>query len=131
MPAKRKTKAPATSKAPAKKAKAAAVASSTSGPYKQTQIIEYLSEKSELSKKEVKAVMEALRELMHLHLKKRGGIGEFTLPGLLKVVKKIKPATKARQGTNPFTGEPMVFKAKPKRVQLKIKPLKKLKEMAE
>lgn len=126
MPVKRKTKSPAR-KAPAKKTKAVA----SKSPYKQTQIIEYLADKSELSKKEVKAVMEALRDLMHLHLKKRGGMGEFTLPGLLKVVKKIKPATKARQGTNPFTGEPMVFKAKPARVQLKIKALKKLKEMAE
>lgn len=99
--------------------------------YKKTQIIEFLAGKTDLSKKEVNGFLDALGELMHIHLKKRGGCGEFTLPGMLKVVKRIKPATKSRKGINPFTGEPTVFKAKPARVQLKLKPLKKLKEMAE
>jgi DNA-binding protein HU-beta len=41
-----------------------------------------------------------------------------------------KPATKSRKGTNPFTGEPMTFAAKPARNIVKIRALKKLKEAA-
>lgn len=115
---------------PAKAAKFKAPAAAKTA-YKKTQIIEFLAGSTELSKKEVSSVLDALGELMHIHLKKRGGCGEFALPGMLKVVRKMKPATKARKGINPFTGEPTVFKAKPARVQLKIKALKKLKEMAE
>jgi nucleoid DNA-binding protein len=57
------------------------------------------------------------------------GPGSFTLPGLLKMIIQHKPATKARKGINPFTGEPTIFKAKPARRVIKIRALKKLKEM--
>jgi nucleoid DNA-binding protein len=63
------------------------------------------------------------------HIKKRGP-GQFTLPGLLKVKTQRKPATKARKGINPFTGEETVFKAKPARTVVKVQPLKALKDMA-
>ena len=62
---------------------------------------------------------------------KKGAAGEFTVPGLMKLQVKSKPATKARKGVNPFTGEEMMFKAKPARRTVKVRPLKKLKEMAE
>ena len=62
---------------------------------------------------------------------KKGAAGEFTVPGLMKLMVKSKPATKARKGVNPFTGEEMMFKAKPARRTVKVRPLKKLKEMAE
>ena len=45
----------------------------------------------------------------------------------IKVVR--KPATKARKGVNPFTGEPMTFKAKPARNVVKVLALKALKDM--
>jgi nucleoid DNA-binding protein len=53
----------------------------------------------------------------------------FTVPGLMKITVQKKPATKARKGTNPFTGEAMMFKAKPARKVVKVRALKKLKEM--
>ena len=62
---------------------------------------------------------------------KSRAVGEFTLPGILKITKKTKPARKARKGVNPFTGEEMMFKAKPASQVVKIKPLKSLKEMVE
>ena len=65
---------------------------------------------------------------MEGHLKKRGA-GQFTLPGLLKIVTQKKPATKARKGINPFTGEATTFAAKPARTMVKVRPLKKLKDM--
>ena len=57
------------------------------------------------------------------------GPGVFTLPGLLKVKRVEKPATKARQGRNPQTGEIITIQAKPKRTVVKALPLKALKEM--
>lgn len=97
--------------------------------YTKSQIMTYLAECTELTKKDISNVFEALDALMESHLKSRGGPGEFTVPGLMKCVVKRKPATKARKGTNPFTGEPMTFKAKPARNIVKVRPLKKLKEM--
>jgi len=99
--------------------------------YTKSQIMTYLAESTELTKKDVSNLFEALGHLMHHHLKSKGGPGEFTIPGLLKCVVKRKPATKARKGINPFTGEPMTFKAKPARNIVKVRPLKKLKEMVE
>ena len=51
------------------------------------------------------------------------------MPGLCKMVVKKKPATKARKGINPFTGEEMMFKAKPASKTVRVRPLKNLKEM--
>ena len=59
----------------------------------------------------------------------RAGPGVFSVPGLMKVTVKKKPATRARKGTNPFTGEEMMFKAKPARKIVKVRPLKALKDM--
>lgn len=99
--------------------------------YTKSQIMTYLAECTELTKKDVSNLLEALSHLMQHHLKAKGGPGEFTIPGLMKCVVKRKPATKARKGINPFTGEPMTFKAKPARNIVKVRPLKKLKEMVE
>ena len=55
--------------------------------------------------------------------------GLFNLVGLCKIKVVKKPATKARKGINPFTGEETVFKAKPARKAVKILPLKGLKDM--
>lgn len=98
--------------------------------YNKSQSYAYISEATELSKKEVASVMDVLHNLMHRHLKK-GGAGQFTIPGITKAVVKRKPATKARKGINPFTGEPTTFKAKPARNVVKLRALKKLKEMVE
>jgi len=57
------------------------------------------------------------------------GPGLFTLPGLLKMKVVKKPATKAREGINPFTKEKMVFKAKPASKKVRVLPLKSLKAL--
>jgi len=49
---------------------------------------------------------------------------------LLKVKTVRKPATRARKGINPFTGEETMFKAKPACTVVKVLPLKKMKDMA-
>ena len=97
---------------------------------KKSELYGSLADAAELSKKEIATVFDELSQLMHRHLRK-GGVGEFALPGLMKLVVKRKPATKKRDGINPFTGEPTVFKAKPARNIVKIRPLKRTKEMVE
>lgn len=97
--------------------------------YKKTEIYNTLADQAELTRKQVAAVFDGLGDLIERHIKVRAA-GEFTLPGLLKIKVVKKPATKARKGINPFTGEEMMFKAKPARNIVKIRPLKKLKEMA-
>lgn len=122
----------AVKKAPAKKVAAPVVKKST-GPVKEpmskTQVVTEVSEATQLSKKEINAVLEELGSIIERHVRK-GAAGQFTLPGLLKVQVVRKPATKARKGINPFTGEETMFKAKPARNVVKVRPLKKLKDMA-
>lgn len=134
-----KKKAPAkkaaAKKAPAKKkavAKAAPVKKAPAIREKMTksQIIASVAESTGLSKKEVGSVMDEMHTLMERSIKKRS-IGEFTVPGIMKITTVKKPARKARKGINPFTGEETMFKAKPASTAVKIRPLKKLKEFAE
>ncbi len=92
------------------------------------QIYAHLAEATGLSKKEISAVFDEFSNLIFRHVK-RNGAGEFKVPGLMKIKVVKKPATKARKGINPFTGEETVFKAKPARKVVKVTPLKGLKDM--
>ena len=93
-----------------------------------SEIFTTLAEKTGVSKKDVTAVFGALSELIGKELGKKGP-GMFVVPGLLKLKVVRKPATKAKQGVNPFTKEPMTIKAKPARNVVKAVPLKALKEL--
>ena len=93
-----------------------------------TEILNSIAEQTELSKKDVAAVFDALAGDIGKSLGKRGP-GTFSIPGLCKILVQRKPATKARKGINPFTGEETMFKAKPARKVVKIMPLKALKDM--
>ena len=121
------TKKKAKKKAAAKKAPAATV-KTIKEPMTKSALYTTISENTELKKKDVVAVFDELTNIINGHVK-RNGAGIFTLPGLCKVKVVRKPATKARKGINPFTGEPTIFKAKPARNVVKILPLKALKEM--
>ena len=79
-------------------------------------------------REEIIAVFDALNDQIKKALS-RGGSKTFAMPGLCKIVVQHKPATKEREGINPFTGEKTTFKAKPARNVVKIRPLKKLKDM--
>ena len=94
-----------------------------------SQILTEIADNTQISKKDVAAVLGELDLLIERHVKKRS-CGEFLLPGLLKIVTVKKPAVKARKGINPFTGEEMMFKAKKATTVIKVRALKKLKEMA-
>jgi nucleoid DNA-binding protein len=90
-----------------------------------SQLIEQISTKNELAKKDVKGVIETLAEIGYKELKKNG---VFLVPGFAKFVVIKKAATKARKGTNPFTGEAMTFKAKPARKIVRARPVKAAKD---
>ncbi len=94
-----------------------------------TQILNEIATNTELSRKQVASVLEELEVLIERSIKKRS-LGEFTIPGLMKITTVKKPAAKARKGINPFTGEETTFKAKPASVAVKVRPLKKLKDFA-
>jgi len=129
-------KAPAAKKAPAKKpaaakpaAKPAAKAAAPiTAKMTKTAILNELAERTELSRKQVDAVLSELETLIERHIKKKG-VGEFTLPGLLKIRAVKRPATKKRTGRNPATGEEIVIPAKPATIRVRAVALKRLKEM--
>jgi nucleoid DNA-binding protein len=92
-----------------------------------TQVQQLMAEKTGLSKKQVALFFDELGNLIKKELTK--GPGVFTVPGLIKIKKVRKPATKARPGRNPQTGETITIKAKPARTVVRALALKGLKEM--
>ena len=119
MAAKKKVAAKPTKKLPAIKDK-----------YTKSAILAEIADSTDLSKKEVGAVLDSLSDVINRHVKK-GAVGEFTLPGLLKIKTVKKPRRPARKGVpNPFRpGELMDIAAKPASTKIKVLPLKGLKEM--
>ena len=93
-----------------------------------TAILAEIAENTDLSKVQVAAVLEELETLIDRHIKKRS-VGEFTLPGLLKIRSVKRPATKKRMGRNPATGEEIEIGPKPASIRVRVTALKRLKEM--
>jgi nucleoid DNA-binding protein len=97
-------------------------------PLSKSAVYQELADKAKVTRKQVGDVFDALVALIKAQLGKKGP-GTFKLPGLLKIKRVHKPATKARPGINPFTKEPTTIKAKPARNVVKAQPLKSLKDM--
>jgi nucleoid DNA-binding protein len=131
MAVKKKAKKKAAKKKTAAKKKASAVKTvkAIKEPYTKSALYAEIAERTELTRKDVAAVFDELANIIHGHIR-RNAAGVFTVPGLMKIKVVRKPATRARKGINPFTGEPTVFKAKPARNVVKVQPLKALKDMA-
>ena len=136
--AKKAAKAPAAKNAAAKtgrtsKAAAGAQASSDIRPVKEAftkaALATHIVEQSGVEPKAVKAVLAALEATMLGSMHKKG-LGEFTLPGLVKITAQAVPAKKRRFAKDPFTGEDRWFEAKPAAVRVKVRALKKLKDAA-
>ena len=112
-------------KAAVKKVAVKKATKAISKAFTKTEVFATIAEQVDLPRKKVGEVFEAVSAIIIGHMK---GVGEFTLPGLLKMRVVRKPATKERKGINPFTGEETTFKAKPASKALKVKALKKLKD---
>ncbi len=95
-------------------------------PRTKSEILAHIAEETGLTRKQVAGVFEGLGGMIGKSLKREG---LFTIPGLVKLKVVKKPATKARKGVNPFTGETMMFKARPASKKVKALPLKNLKDM--
>jgi len=90
-----------------------------------TELVEALASQSGLEKKQVNAVLDALSGVVYRELKAEN---EVVIPGLVKLTAVTKPAVPEREGINPFTKQPTIFKAKPARKIIKPRPLKALKD---
>ncbi|EQD66989.1 histone family protein DNA-binding protein, partial [mine drainage metagenome] len=91
-----------------------------------SEVLAYVAKETGLTRKEVAGVLSSMNGMIGKSLKREG---VFAIPGLVKLKVVRKPATKARQGVNPFTGQTMVFKAKPASKKVRALPLKNLKDM--
>ena len=130
----------ASKKAPAKKvaAKKALAKKASAAPVKKapgiktkmtkTAILNEIATNTNLSRAQVTSVMDELESVIERHIRKRS-VGEFTLPGLLKIKATKRPASKKRMGRNPATGEEIVIPAKPATTRVRVSALKKLKDM--
>ena len=98
-------------------------------PPTKSEILNNIAEETELTRRQVSSVFDALAVEINKAIAKRGAPGQFSIPGLCKITVQRKPATKERKGINPFTGEEAIFKAKPARNVVKVRPLKNLKDM--
>ena len=99
--------------------------SDTNPMISKSELIQKIADEASVAKKDVKSVIESLASVGYKEMKKSG---EFLLPGFAKFIVVKKPATKERTGINPFTKEPTVFKAKPARKILKVRPVKAAKD---
>ena len=84
-----------------------------------SEIYRHIAEDTGLTRKDVAAVFDSMSGLIKKNLGGRNAPGTFVK----------KPAVKARKGVNPFTGEEMMFKAKPASKVVKVAALKGLKDM--
>lgn len=137
MPTAKKT----STAAPAKKASNAAPATKTAAAkpvatlkpvktaFNKTTLLAHVAEQSGVEPKAAKAVLAALEATILASVHKKG-LGEFTLPGMLKIAVLNVPAKKKRMGKDPFTGVERMFAAKPASVKIKTRALKKLKDAA-
>lgn len=140
-PAKRKVarraaprRAAARKKAPARRKPAAvkAVKASTTpirARLTKGQVVKAIAEETQLSRTQVAAVLDGLERAMHRSVRK-GSVGEFVWPGLMKIKAVPVKARAARPGVNPFTGEKITIKARPASRSVRIRPLKTLKGYA-
>jgi nucleoid DNA-binding protein len=120
-------KAPAKKAAPAAAKKPAKIVAAKDKPRTKSEVLGVISDHVGISKKEAAQVFEVMGDMIQQDLKKTS-CGVFNIPGMMKVTVQRKPATKARKGINPFTGEETMFKAKPARNVVKVRPLKGLKD---
>ena len=94
-----------------------------------SEIMNNIAEATGHTKKEIAAFFEALNVEIEKNVAKKGGPGQFTIPGLCKIVVQDKPAMPKREVRNPGTGEMVWAKPRPARRVIKVRALKGLKDM--
>ncbi len=102
--------------------------SASAKPRSKGEVFHTIAQHVGIHRRDVAAVVHVMASMIRADLSKSGS-GVFKVPGLMRITIKRKPATKERQGINPFTKEPMIFKAKPARNVVRVRPLQTLKAM--
>jgi nucleoid DNA-binding protein len=97
-------------------------------PRSKSEVFDTVAQHVGVRRRDVAGMFHVLGSIIRADLSK-GGPGVFKLAGLMRITVQRKPATKARMGINPFTKEEVMFKAKPARNVVKVRPLRALKEM--
>ena len=92
-------------------------------------MVQEMAERTELSKGQVESVLTELESVIERHVRSRAA-GEFVLPGLIKISRAKRKAQKKKAGRNPATGEEIVIAAKPAQTVIRVRPLKRLRDMA-
>jgi nucleoid DNA-binding protein len=127
MAAKKKSSAKKTAKVTKSTSSTKTKSLSISQPLTKSGIGKYIANMTGCTNKAASDFLSAFTSVIEAHIRPKGP-GKFTFPGLLKITVVKKAARPARKGINPFTGEEVMFKAKPAHKVVKIKPLKALKE---
>ena len=102
--------------------------SASKKPRSKSDVYSTVAQHAGIHRRDVAAVFHTLAGIIRADLSKSGP-GVFNVPSMMRITLKRKPATKARMGINPFTKEEVMFKAKPARNVVKVRPLRQLKEM--
>jgi len=102
--------------------------SASKKPRSKSDVYSTVAQHAGIHRRDVAAVFHALAGMIKADLSKAGP-GIFNVPSMMRITLKRKPATKARMGINPFTKEQVMFKAKPARNVVRVRPLKALKDM--
>ena len=97
-------------------------------PRSKSEVFGTIAQHVGVHRRDVAAVFHVMGSMIKADLSKSGS-GVFKVPGLMRITVKRKPATKARMGVNPFTKEQVMFKAKPARNVVRVRPLQTLKAM--
>jgi len=96
-------------------------------PMTQTQLADAVAEKAGLSRADAKKAISALEEVV---LEEIGNAEKVKIGGVVQLDVRVRPATDARPGRNPATGEEIMIAAKPASVAVKARPLAKAKAAA-
>ena len=102
--------------------------SASKKPRSKSDVYSTVAQHAGIHRRDVAAVFHTLAGMIRADLSKSGP-GVFNVPSMMRITLKRKPATKARMGINPFTKEQVMFKAKPARNVVRVRPLKALKDM--
>ena len=99
----------------------------SSKPRSQGEVFRTIAQHVGIHRRDVAAAFHVMGSIIKADLSKSSGV--FKVPGLMRITVKRKPATKERMGINPFTKEQVMFKAKPARNVVRVRPLQGLKAM--
>jgi DNA-binding protein HU-beta len=93
-------------------------------PLTQTQLADAVADRAGLSRTEAKNALSALEEVV---LEEISNAEKVKIGGIVQLQVRMRPASKARPGRNPATGEEITISAKPASVTVKARPLAKTK----